>query len=302
MTSFRRLFLLGLFLAAASLAVAGPFSAVVVYGDSLSDNGNLYGVVGQPGPPWYAVGRASNGPLAVEDLAAKLGTPLFDYAFGGATTGIGNHLDGGNPTHIVSLPGMQTMFLSTELGIKPLAPTALFVVWGGPDDFLSPSPLDAGDPLAIANRAVGDIVGIVNGLIADGAKNILVPGLPDLGLTPYLQNPAFSALTDYFNGQLLSQLPAGVKYFDTAGLMRQMVLNPGAYGLTNVTDACTDAATYVCSNPNQYMFYDDFHPSARVHQIAADALYATVTPEPSSAVLVLGAAGVLVLARLRKRA
>ena len=304
MVTYRRFLTLALFLALCGLATAGTYSSLVVYGDSLSDFGNLYAVAGQPGPPYYAPGRASNGPLAVEDLAAMLGTPIFNYAFGGATTGIGNHLDGGSPTNFcsVGLTGMTTLFdKSVADGIGALAPSALFMVWGGPDDFLSPAPADGGDPIQIANRAVDDLVGIVNGLVGIGAQHILVPGMPDLGLTPYLHDPAYSVLTDYFNARLLSKLPSGVMYFDTAGLMRQIVAHPAAYGFTDVAGFCTDAKTYVCPNPNDYLFYDDFHPSARGHQILADGFLTTVVPEPSTAVLVVAAAGLLAVVRRRIR-
>src|SRR3954451_18450182 len=94
-------------------ASASPFSSVVVIGDSLSDNGNLAAVAGQPGPPAYFPGRASNGMVAVELLAGQWGVPVLDLAWAGATTGVGNHLDpGGTPTSLGtnSLPGMTTSF------------------------------------------------------------------------------------------------------------------------------------------------------------------------------------------------
>ena len=69
-------------------AQASPFSSLIVYGDSLSDNGNLFAAVGQPEAPYY-LGRRSNGPVAVEQLAVLLGVPLIDFAWIGATTGIG---------------------------------------------------------------------------------------------------------------------------------------------------------------------------------------------------------------------
>ena len=77
-------------------ASASPISAVVVYGDSLSDNGNLFAATGLPGAPYF-MGRRSDGPVAVEQLAASLGAPLADFAWIGATTGIGNYADGEPP-------------------------------------------------------------------------------------------------------------------------------------------------------------------------------------------------------------
>jgi phospholipase/lecithinase/hemolysin len=140
---------------------------------------------------------------------------------------------------------MANSYASTASSIAAVAQTVLFVVWGGANDFLSPSPLDITpmgvDNLAVADRAANNLVSLVNALTGFGAKHILVPGLPDLGLTPVFQSqgPAVaaqaSALTDYFNFKVASSLASDVTYFDTAGLLRAVVANPGAYGFTNVT-------------------------------------------------------------------
>jgi outer membrane lipase/esterase len=50
-------------LALTSLATAGAYSNIFVYGDSLSDLGNIYAISGHtipPSPPYY-MGRFSNG-------------------------------------------------------------------------------------------------------------------------------------------------------------------------------------------------------------------------------------------------
>jgi phospholipase/lecithinase/hemolysin len=287
----------------AAVAQAGPFSSVVVYGDSLSDNGNLFHAVGVPGPPYY-MGRRSDGPVAVEQLASALGAPLVDFAWLGATSGIGNYGDGGTPTSfgVLSLPGMQTEFASTQAMLGPFLSTGLFVVWGGANDFLAPSSLDT-TPQAVILRAVSDVLGIVTGLEALGAHNILVPGMPDLGLTPDFQamGPVAaaqaSAATDAFNQALQSGLPPGVFFYDTAALVRSMVANPAAYGFTNVTDPCFNGTT-VCANPSQYLFFDGFHPTTATNAFAAQGFLATVTPEPSTFGLIFG--GLFVVA-LKKR-
>ena len=58
---------------------AGMYSSVVVYGDSLSDNGNLFAATGSPGSPYYN-GRASNGLVAVGYLAALSGPTMLTNA------------------------------------------------------------------------------------------------------------------------------------------------------------------------------------------------------------------------------
>ena len=130
---------LGVALLLPGVAQASSITAVVVYGDSLSDNGNLYAASGQPGDPYFQ-GRRSNGPVAVEELAAALAAPLVDFAWLGATTGIGNFADGGTPTTLgaFSLPGMQAEFAATQASLGPYLTGGLFVVWGGPDDLFRP--------------------------------------------------------------------------------------------------------------------------------------------------------------------
>jgi phospholipase/lecithinase/hemolysin len=303
--SLKRVLKLALVLLSVSaVAQAGSFSSVVVYGDSLSDNGNLFAATGQPGAPYYQ-GRRSDGLVAVEQLAAALGTPLLDFAWIGATTGIGNYADGGTPTTLgsFSLPGMQAEFAATQASLGPYLANGLFIVWGGPNDFLSPSPLDL-TPQAIISRAIGDELGIVTSLELLGAHNILVPGMPDLGLTPYFRSLGSaaaaqgSAITDAYNAALRSSLPSGVLFYDTATLLRSIVANPGAYGFTNVTDPCFNGAT-VCANPSQYLFFDSFHPTTATDRLAAEGFLETVTPEPATFVVVLG--GLALCTALRKR-
>lgn len=70
---------------------ATPLNNIVVFGDSLSDNGNLYEYMKHqlPQSPPYFEGRFSNGPVWIERLAASYfpndpNSHLLDYAFGGA--------------------------------------------------------------------------------------------------------------------------------------------------------------------------------------------------------------------------
>lgn len=285
-------------------ARADSIGSIVVYGDSLSDNGNYFKATGMPGAPYYD-GRRSNGPMAVEQMASTLRVPLTDYAYIGATTGVGNYEDGGTPSTFGStqLPGMLTELNNTPNAVSS-HPGALFIVWGGPDDFLSEP---NANPLTILQTAIGNIVTIVVTLKSEGATNILVPGMPDVGLTPYYQSLGpvaageASALTDAFNAALLANLPVGVTYVDTSSLLRQVVANPSQYGFTDVTDACySGTGTSACANPDQYLFFDDFHPTAHADALVADEFVADVVPEPGTGFIIASGLGLLFVLRLRQ--
>jgi phospholipase/lecithinase/hemolysin len=277
---------------AASAQAASPFSAVYAFGDSLSDSGNLFAFIGQPADPYFN-GRFSNGPVAVERLASDLNVPLFDFAFGGAKTG----LDGIVPL----IPGVLTQIGIYNAALKGAAADShgLYVVWAGPNDFLSAAnPADAFAP------ALGNLAQSIQQLYGLGARSFLVPLMPDLGLTPrkLLEGPAAAGgatqLSYAFDTQLATVLSATgaslpgatITTFDTFSLLNDAVARPGAYGLSNVTDACF-TGTAVCANPSQYLFWDDIHPTAAGHLILGDA-FAAAVPEPGSALLLLAGLGV----------
>lgn len=287
---------------------AAAYGALVVYGDSLSDNGNLFAATTALGSPYpgapYHDGRRSNGPVAVEGLAADLGVPLIDFAWIGATTGVGNYADAGSVTSLgaYGLPGMTTVYNATQPLLAPYVAEGLFVVWAGPNDLLAPAPGDT--PFETVQRAVANELALIASLQALGVTHILAPGMPDLGLTPYFRSlgPVAAAqgslLTDGFNALLLAGLPPDVLYFDTAALLRAVVAEPGYFGFDNVRDPCFTGAS-LCGDPQDYLFFDDFHPSAATHALLADRFLAVV-PEPASLMLTgLALAG---LALVRRKA
>ena len=168
---------------------------------------------------------------------------------------------------------------------------------------------------ALINQAVTQLVTVTSALMLGGAQHILVPGLPDLGLTPRARagGPAamFAAtlVTDVFNAalKLVSRLyvTPDATFYDTAGFVRSVVANPSNYGFANVTAACKPGPTggpvppgfAVCSDPGSYLFWDDVHPTTAAHGLLGEE-FARAVPEPTTFALV--AAG-LALALARRR-
>lgn len=146
---------------------------------------------------------------------------------------------------------------------------SLFVVYGGLPDFMSD-----GLTTATADHAVADLVAIVADLQKRGAKRILVPGLLDMGMTPNYasQGPVIAAqatsISSYMNQKLVATLPKGVLYFDTFALYQNMRSHPDRFGLSDTVDQCYDSVSgIVCTDPNQYLFWDFVHPTEHVQII-----------------------------------
>ncbi len=248
------------------------YSGIYVFGDSLSDTGNLFSLTGSPPPPYFE-GRFSNGLVWVEYLAQSLEVEegsLVNFAIGGATTGRDNFND---IPGFVEFPGLldQIDLFEFGLGGNQADPDALYIVWAGANDFF----LDGPSWSTIAN-GVSNTATAVERLHQRGAEHILVVNLPDLGSTPFgLSEDPFglSFASAFYNFVLdinLYQLRAGgikTTRLDVFGLMRKIVARPDRYNFTNVTDPYLLAG----GDPDTFLFWDTVHPTTRGHEIFADA-------------------------------
>jgi phospholipase/lecithinase/hemolysin len=253
---------------------------MVVFGDSLSDIGNLYAISGSsfpPDPPYWQ-GRVSNGPVWVEQLAERLNlesTTENNYAVAGAMTGDGNFNE--RPYRLnTDLPGLAdeiTQFVGSLNG--PVDPDALYVVWAGANNFFDPANLTPEQ----VQQAIMETIAAVSTLRYYGAEHILLGNLPDLGLTPDGRDSGMGGPLTYFSIQYNQALQAAltaygldVIYFDSFTSFNAVVDNPSIYGLSNVTAACFDGAQ-VCGNPDEYLFWDGVHPTTRGHQVLAEIVF-----------------------------
>jgi outer membrane lipase/esterase len=302
------------------VAQAEAYSGLVVFGDSVSDSGNVALAIGQPNGvqqqvtgnsyipdyPYFPSGRFSDGPVWAEGFAAGLGLPLLpslvggnNYAFAGARTA-------GNDVPVPSLNTQAQLFLGNVQGVAPS--DALYVLAEVGNDARDALTAIAGgaDPqttmqLAAINYA-GDLGAIVDSLRAAGAQHFLVFDNVNLGLVPAVVATGGSAaalassLTLQMNDALNDRLQGapGVTLFDTYSFLSIVVQNPGAFGFGNATDACGAIAQADCSS---YVFWDGLHPTAAMHHVIAEAALAAV-PEPAPGLLLL--AGGLMLVTVRR--
>jgi len=283
---------------AASLATAGAASAqsynrLVVFGDSLSDNGNLYRASfnTQPTSPPYFQGRFSNGPVFTELLGFNAGVS----AAGAPVSGSINYAYGGSRTDNFAPfpPGMRQQLTTYTTSGGLFGPRDLVSVLGGANNIFQAFPTAAANPLtaqatmqSVASAAAVDINFIVNTVAQAGAGTVLVTNLPRLGLTPQFSasNPLVgasgSALADFaggaFNTALLNSLLAtapnrpntNIILFDIAKVSDLLAADPGRFGLNNVTTPCLNGTT-VCATPDTYLYWDGVHPTAAGHRLFA---------------------------------
>jgi len=321
--------------AAASSAHASSLSAIYAFGDSLSDAGNAYIATSgaEPAAP-YKNGEFSNGPVWVQDLAASLGLPPVKASLAGGATGTDYAVGGALSGNIPSLPYSAGLGdLPSQLAAFKLAnptganPTGLYTMWIGSNDLdailaaiLKTNPT-AAQISADLGAVVGNIDQAISTLAGEGAKNFLVLTVPDLGKTPAVAafgataETAASALSYEFDLGLVSSLSTlagadpllSLKVVDTYSVIDTIVADPGAFGFTNVTDPClTGEMNYAggtpCANPNQYLFWDQLHPTAAGQAIVAADAFQTLAPEPATLTMLgVGVLSLLVARRRRSR-
>lgn len=249
---------------------AGPFSSLVVFGDSLSDAGQF----ADPGGPAGATNRFTNrvGPtyqngsgeifgstspmLLGEQLGLGAQTPSTSQVFADQGLADGNNWAvGGYRTDQIynsitqaggSVAGTRTRdgYL-VDLANRGLSldPNALFYVNGGGNDFLQGTIFVTG-PAAAATQLADS----VRALQGAGARYIMVSLLPNVGTTPAISGtplaPTVSAIGQGFNAELvrqLAQIDAQIIPLNVPALFTEVLQDAGSYGfdtMQNLTGSC----------------------------------------------------------------
>jgi len=283
----------------------------VVFGDSLSDIGNSFVATGGAAPPgplaplgsplrgdygqtfdgtgaiflgrftdgqnWvdYFSGIAEQFHVDISPVTAWLQDPnndnATDFAVGGSTSGDLNVINAVLP----SFPDQITAYVNS-VGSKA---DDLCVIWIGANDFPGIEPLET----------VANIKGQIAKLSAAGAKNFFVITIPDLALTPKvkaLPGATILAATQFVvttNVLLAVELPRfalthqiRIDLVDINAIFVPVVYQPARFGFTNSTNFAYEPPNgplLANDNPNNYVFWDDFHPTTNVHKLAAAFIF-----------------------------
>lgn len=316
-------------------ANVAAYSANYIFGDSLSDTGNLYlltqsqhavdsAVPVLPQDPYFN-GRFSNGYNYAELFSAELGLQALPYLAGGTNYAYGGARTSYHGLSSLNAIGSYDAQISAYLGTHAVADaSALFTINIGSNDLADIiGTLAQGNTatgMAMFSSAVQSIGTSLTQLVASGARSFVMPTITDLGLTPEITSHGSAALDALasntvisFNqavngviGNLVSMTPGMVVYRpDLFSLLDNAVANPAAYGFTNATDACftgdVGVAGTVCATPDTYLFWDSRHPNELAHSLIADTVLAAV-PEPGVYVMLLAGLGLIGLLRRRSLA
>lgn len=262
---------------------------LIVFGDSLSDQGNLFKrfLSSFPMSPPYFEGRFSNGPVWVDFFKKKFDIPseaIFNYSFGGART----------VQALLPIPGLELQVDKyIETNGNQADPNGLYIIWIGSNDIV----FDKQSGKTPDISAMKDVISAqIDKLIQVGAKNFLVMTLPNLGFSPEAfeidkksQNLDYSQkLQKYsidFNTQVKDSLKTvaaqntdvTILSFETYSFLENMIQNAKDHGILYTKERCNPnwyatPLKKTCENSHEYIFWDAVHPTTRSHELLADGV------------------------------
>ncbi len=253
-------------IACLTLLVASALSAaqMVVFGDSLSDGGYYFGVrFTNPGEDlWH------------EYLADRLG-------YQRATTSGFLGARGLNLAVAASRVSGLTDQVNRYADRYTWQAGDLCALWSGGNDLRD----DPNQDMTALAAQIGDRIAQLATL---GVDHFIVPNLPDLGAIPEAQANATlraqrRAATIAFNHALAGELTQRaaelsiiIEQVDIFSLFDHMLFYAGDFGFTNTTDPLDDAPT---AFPEEYVFWDDIHPTTRSHFLTSSAARAILDTE-----------------------
>ncbi|MDR2302403.1 MAG: hypothetical protein LBF38_10230 [Deltaproteobacteria bacterium] len=241
-----------------------PFSAVISFGDSISDNGFLGG---------HGFRRYTNTWTWVEYLAQALGLPLDCWAHGGAMTGEGNEKHPPE-TRWSGLAWQVRNFLSGLTQQDDLK-DVLFTVMCGANDFWGGQ---KSGPVAAKN-----LLSAMEALVLAGARRIVFREMSAVLLSPvYLEGEYAHLAQDWRNfiietngaarelikNKFVNENPNVSLFYVTSDPLFTKIRDgePG-FKFQILDRSWLD--TYVYPEPFKYLWWDSFHPMGELHLLMA---------------------------------
>ncbi|MBA3729909.1 MAG: pre-peptidase C-terminal domain-containing protein, partial [Sphingomonas sp.] len=317
-----------------------------MFGDSLVDSGNAlklaewYGSLPLTDLPegaptaslGYFLGRFSNGYNFADLLANKtIGSvtkPIFPYNYEDPWIGVpiapfasdpsGNNLNfayGGAQIRqgqevVPDLDGQTDAFRDAVDGDAD--PNALYLITMGGNDVRNLAP-SASDPVAQAegyaalDRAAEKLLTELSQLVEMGAQNILITGVPDVGLIPkydrdgnllldaaeLLRSAAATDYSIYLDSLIRTEVVPALQalgatvtyvplmdYTDASGNLVSGALSANLGTIAALHGLTADELSNNLLEHQQLLFFDDVHPNAQANALLGAYMYAQLTGTP----------------------
>ncbi|UJR08046.1 hypothetical protein I4U23_012323 [Adineta vaga] len=257
------------------------FDRAVIFGDSLTDTGNVYKLTNYTWPisPYYQ-GRFCNGPNWVDrvNISEKL-----NYAFAGGTTD-NAVVQGYSKSLTVPVPGLRqqiSSYINSSSSTMMNFNRTMYILWAGGNDLVY-------NPTMNSSTFVNSYLNAVKDLIALGGQNFLIFNAPPIQIFPYFSRQNKSAyyisLTNAVNTDLTTGINAlkttypniSLQKYDVYTLFTKIMANQ-SFPFSNTVDRCWDvynftAVAVFCQDPSTYIFLDSFHVTSTIHQLIADEI------------------------------
>ena len=219
------------------------------------------------------------------------------YAQGGARVtspiGIGNKLTGGDNVALgfLTVPVVQQIQNHLSTHDNKFKKNEVVLIMAGANDvffqlaLLQAAAIDPATAMTSLTLAASELAEVINTqIVGKGARYVVVLNIPDIAVTPLAalfdapSRGLLDAMVNTFNAQLKNALNGNshVLYVDAYAESYNQYVNPGAYGLSNVTDTACDlspdknplASSLICTAntlisgiTDRYLFSDRVHPT-----------------------------------------
>jgi phospholipase/lecithinase/hemolysin len=271
-------FVLALAVVAGS-ASAEPFSQIWVFGGPLEDTGNFASVFGDLPAPFFH-NRFSNGPLAVEILAAQLGLTLKPslHRIGPAQGNNFSSADGlASGPDSKDLHGQIDAYFAMT-GNKADPKALYYMIIGGNEVIAATFEPNDAKSVQIVKGAVDAKERAIHRLVAAGAKTMLVPNFIDISITPQIRAAGLarrgnkvSALHNRLMARMLDRVERQLDFHlirDDFHVFANDVLDSAdILRFTNTTDSCLAALATGTCDFDHFIFFNDLFPTHRVHDL-----------------------------------
>jgi outer membrane lipase/esterase len=255
----------------------------------------------------YAIGGAtySNGAAWVEYLARAIGRggssqaalisngAASNYAYAGARAS-----NQTNPNQNRNFPDQVSQYLA-DVNYGASAQALHVVLIGGNDlaeavrALVFDDQTGATSALIIEEAALSFFLNMVNELYTNGgARRFLIATAPDVADIPVFAplpanvKAAATQFTDLYNQQVLAVaavlkgLPdTDVHVLDIRSIYDDILANPENYGISDTDHMCImpNQPPFQCERPDEYVYWDGTHPTARVHEIFGQSAIALMS-------------------------